>query len=309
MTNIASIDLNLLVAFEALLEERSVTRAAARVGLSQPAMSIALGRLRGVFRDPLFHRTGRGMIPTALALRLGAPVRGGLAQLRSALAGPPAFRPTTSTRSFRLGMIDYAEMVLLGPLLHRVQASAPGVQLFVRRLEHIFIAPEEDLRAGTFDAAIGFFPDASGLDSATHAQDLFQEVNVCIARKGNPLLRRPMTAQQFASAAQLGVFYRSETHGLIDNVLAGQGLRRRLVATTPHFLTVPHLVAESDVIAVVPAGLARRFRKLLPLEVRRTPVALPPLHMRLLWHDHTQDDPAQQWLRAVLVGQVRPALR
>jgi len=304
--NIASLNLNLLPVFEALLEERNVSRAAARVGLSQPAMSNALHRLRQAFDDDLFVRTRAAMTPTARALELAGPVRAALSQLRSALDDGPAFAPSVSTRSFRLAMSDYAELLLLGPLLRRVQQKAPEVQILVRRHDRIFIPPEAELRAGTFDATIGFFPEASALEPGTQSQDLFVEENVCIARKGNPLVKRPFTLRRFAAAGHVGVFYRSDSRGLIDSILAGHGLRRRLKATAPHFLSVPYIVAESDLIAVVPAGLAERFRKTLSLEVRKMPFTMPPLRMRFLWHNHSEDDPAHKWLRSEISDSFRP---
>ena len=303
--NITAVNLNLLLAFEALLEEQNVSRAAARIGLSQPAMSNALARLRDVFGDPLFHRTSRGMKATARALELAGPVRSGLAHLRSAFTERPPFDPTASTRSFRIAMTDYAELVLLAPLLRRVAQSAPAARIVVRRVERIFVPPEVELRAGAFDAAVGFFPDAKALDPRTRSLDLFAEENVCIARKGHPLLRRRFTLAEFAAAGHVGVFYRDDTVGLVDNILAGHGLRRRLRATTPHFLSAVAVVAGSDLIAVVPAGLAARYRKLLGLEIRRIPIRLPTFHMRLLWYEPSAEDPAQQWLRAEIaaVGQ------
>jgi len=264
-------------------------------------MSNALARLRQIFNDPLFQRTSRGMKATVRALELAAPVRNGLSHLRSALAERPRFDPAASARSFRIAMTDYAELVLLGPLLRSVVRTSPSVQIVVRRLESIFAPPEPDLRAGTFDAAIGFFPDANALDPHTRSLDLFSEENVCIARRGHPLLRRRFTLQEFASAGHIGVFYRDETVGLVDNILAGHGLRRRLHATTPHFLSTVSVVAESDLIAVVPAGLAARFRKSLRLEIRKLPVLLPTFHMRLLWFEHNSEDPGQQWLRSEIV--------
>jgi DNA-binding transcriptional LysR family regulator len=306
--NISAVNLNLLVVFEALFEERSVSRAAARVGLSQPAMSNALARLREMFGDPLFTRQRRGMAPTPRAVELAGPVRAGLAQLRGALAGPPAFDPTSSARTFRIACTDYAELLLGGPLLARVQAAAPAVQVVIRRLDRIFAAPEADLRAGAVDAAIGFFQDASALEPSTRVRELFAEPNVCIARRGHPLLRSRLTAQRFAAAPQAGIFYQAETRGLVDNVLAAEGLRRRLQATTPHFLAVPHLVASSDLVACVPAGLAARFRRWLPIEVRKLPVELPPFHMRLAWHATADDNPAQQWFRIQVVAACPRAL-
>lgn len=296
--NIAAVNLNLLLAFEALLDEQNVSRAAVRVGLSQPAMSNALTRLREVFGDRLFQRNSGGMKPTLRALELAVPVRSGLAQLRGALERQPQFDPTASARTFRIAMTDYAEFVLLGPLLRRVSLAAPSVQIVVRRVERIFVPPEPLLRTGTFDAAIGFFPEANALDPRTRSLDLFAEENVCIGRKGHPLMRRRFTMREFAAAGHVGIFYSDDTVGLIDNILAGHGLRRRLQATTPHFLSAISVVADSDLIAVVPAGLAARFRAQLKLEVRKMPIAMPTFHMRLVWYQHRSEDPAHQWLRS-----------
>jgi DNA-binding transcriptional LysR family regulator len=299
--NINSVNLNLLLAFEALLEEQNVSRAATRIGISQPAMSNALARLRELFNDPLFRRTSRGMKATSRALELAGPVRNGLTQLRGAFADRPLFDPRASTRSFRLAMTDYAELVLLGPLLQSVARAGGSTQIVVRRVERIFLPPEEELRAGSFDAAIGFYPDANSLDPHTRSLDLFAEQNVCIARKGHPLLRKGFTLRHFVVAGHIGVFYRDETVGLVDNILAGYGLRRRLLATTPHFLSAVCVVAKSDLIAIVPAGLAARFQRQFGLEIRRSPVRLPTFHMRLLWNEHNSEDPALEWLRSEIV--------
>jgi DNA-binding transcriptional LysR family regulator len=302
--NITAVNLNLLLAFEALLEEHNVSRAATRIGLSQPAMSNALARLRQVFGDPLFQRTSRGVKATARALELAGPVRSGLAHFRSALDERPRFDPAASTRSFRIAMTDYAELVLLGPLLRNVARTAPAVQIVARRVERIFVAPEADLRSGAFDAAIGFFPEANALDPRIRSADLFEERNVCIFRRAHPLLRKRFGLREFAAAGHVAVFYRDDTVGLIDNILAGHGLRRRIQATTPHFLSAPNVVAQSDLVAVVPEGLARRYRRALRLEIRKPPILLPTFHMRLLWHEHSSEDPAQQWLRSEILAAV-----
>ena len=299
--NIASVNLNLLLAFEALLEERSVSRAAGRIGLSQPAMSNALSRLREVFGDRLFARTKRGMLATPRALELAGPVRAGLTQLRTALEARTRFDPAASTRSFRLAMTDYAELLLLGPFLHHLEDHAPNVQIALRRPGRIFIAPEESLRDGTLDAAIGFFPEESALEPGTRSEELFVEDNVCIARRGHSLFRKPFTLRQFAAAKHVGVFYRPETRGFIDDILAGHGLRRRLQAATPHFLVIPYAVSASDLIAVVPAGLAAHFRRILPIEVRKVPLRMPRFRMRMLWHERATGDPAHQWLRSEIL--------
>ncbi|HEY2932410.1 MAG TPA: LysR family transcriptional regulator, partial [Acidobacteriota bacterium] len=235
--NIYSVNLNLLVYLEALLEEHSVSRAARRVGITQPAMSNALGRLRDLFEDPLFRRTARGIVPTPRAIQLSGSVRKALVEVRGLLGGQPAFDPATAMRTFRLAMTDYAELVLLGKLAQQLRRQAPGVQILVRRPERIFIPPEQELGTGAIDAAIGFYPDTTALEVSTHAMDLFEESNVCIARRGNPFVRKKWNTATFASAPQGGVFYRAESRGLVDNLLTAKGLRRQLVVTTPHFLS------------------------------------------------------------------------
>ena len=210
--NIAATDLNLLVAFEALLEEHSVSRAAARVGLSQPAMSSALGRLRGLFSDKLFVRTGRGVDPTPRALELAGPVRAGLEQLRRALEGEAQFDPSSSTRTFRLAMTDYAEWLLLAPLMQSLDRNAPGIQLHVRRLDRLFQTPDAELRAGVIDLAIGFFGDARTMQEGALAETLFEEENVVISRRGR---KGAMTLDAFTAARHAAIIYRSEPWGLI----------------------------------------------------------------------------------------------
>lgn len=296
-------DLNLLLVFEALLEERSVTRAAARVGLSQPAASSALSRLRTAFGDPLFRRSATGMSATPRAMQLGGPIRSALSQIRTALAESPGFDPSGSSRSFRIGMTDYAELVFLNRLVSRVLRDAPAVQILVRRLDHIFTPPQSDLQDGVLDFAIGFFPEASALEPDMRLLDLYSEENVCIARKGHSMLRGSLTVRRFAAAGHIGIFYRNEARGLVDTALAGYGMRRKLCVTTPHFYTAAQIVAKSDLIAVVPAGLARRFQKLLGLEVRKLPVRMPPLHLRLLWHQRTTEDAGLNWIRNVIASE------
>ncbi len=297
--NISAIDLNLLVTFEALLEEHSVTRAAARVGLSQPAMSSALGRLRGLFDDPLFVRTGRGIEPTARALELAVPVRAGLQHLRRAFEGEAAFDASSSTRSFRLAMTDYAEWLLLGPLMKRLDRRAPEVRLHVRRLDRLFQTPDLELRSGSIDLAIGFFGDSRAMQEGMLSETLTEEENVVISRKG-ARQHRSMTLEAFTAARHAAIIYRPEPWGLIDQELAARGARRRLALAVPHFHTVMAAVAESDLIACVPRRLAELYRTQLGLRVAAVPFTMPPFQTRMVWHRQSGNDPALLWLQSEL---------
>ncbi len=295
--NISTFDLNLLPLFEALLDERSVSRAAARVGLTQPALSNAIRRMREVIGDPLFIRTARGMRPTPRAEQLAGPVRAALAHTRSALSGESAFDPATTARTFRLAMNDYSEWRLEALIIERACGPSSGASVQVRRVDTLFGVPEADLRNGTLDAAVGFFPDPRSLEEGTLSETLFEEDNVVVGRRGNPALRKRLTLERFAELNHAAVIYRAEPWGIVDQELASHGLRRRLRLATPHFLTALKAVAESDLIACVPAGLAQEFQRAMGLTIRPLPIRLPRFVTRMLWAHQWQHDPAHVWLR------------
>jgi len=299
--NLQAIDLNLLVAFEALMDERHVTRAARRVGLSQPAMSNALTRLRRTFDDPLLVRTPSGMTPTPAAQTLIEAVRAALSQLRAALEDKPAFNPAASGRAFHVLTSDYAEIVLLAPLVGKLREQAGGVSIRVHRPPNVFQPPSRTALSDSFDLAIGFFPDALSLDTSVRSEVLFEEDNVCIARANHPSIKSKISIRQYATAQHAAVFYKSEGPGVIDTILAQKGLTRQLAVLAPHFASVPFIVAESDLIATVPRRLALRFSKALKLQVLAIPFTLPPFRLAMLWHERVDSDPAHAWLRGLVV--------
>lgn len=298
--NLQSIDLNLLVAFEALMEERNVTRAASRVGLSQPAMSNALTRLRRTFGDPLLVRTPSGMAPTPAALALIETVRAALSHLRAALEEKPAFNPAASRRAFHVLTSDYAEIVLLAPLVGRLREQAGGVSIRVHRPPNVFQPPSRTALSDSFDLAIGFFPDALSLDASVRSEVLFEEDNVCIAGSDHSSIKSKISIRQYAAARHAAVFYKSEGPGVIDTILAQKGLTRELAVLAPHFASVPFIVAESDLIATIPRRLALRFSKALRLQVLPVPFTIPPFRLAMLWHERMDSDPAHAWLRALI---------
>jgi DNA-binding transcriptional LysR family regulator len=298
--NLRSIDLNLLVAFEALIEERHVTRAARRVGLSQPAMSNALSRLRRTLGDPLLVRTAEGMALTPAAEALASAVRAAFGPLREALEEKPRFDPRSSHRTFNLLMNDYVEIFLLAPLVSVLRARASGIGVRVHRWRNLFKPPPAVALAGSFDLAAGFFPDALGVDAALHTTLLWEEKNVCIARRDHPKIRGKMTLSQYAEAGHVAVFYKAQGPGLIDTLLSEKGYERRSTVVVPHFSSVPFMVACSDLIATVPEGLARRFAPWLRLQVLPVPFEMPPFRMSMLWHARFQADAAQVWFRELV---------
>ena len=299
--NLQSIDLNLLVAFEALMDERHVTRAARRVGLSQPAMSNALTRLRRTFDDPLLVRTPGGMTPTPAAQALIAAVREALSQLRAVLEQKPAFNPAASRRAFHVLTNDYAEIVLLAPLLGKLRKQAADVSIRVHRPPNVFQPPSRTALSDSYDLAVGFFPDALSLDASIRSEVLLEEDNVCIASGNHPTIRSRISMRQYASERHAAVFYKSEGPGVIDTILAQKGLARHLAVLAPHFTSVPFIVAESDLIATVPRRLAARFKRELKLQVLPVPFTIPPFRLSMLWHERVDSDPAHAWLRGLFV--------
>jgi DNA-binding transcriptional LysR family regulator len=301
--NIRSFDLNLLLAFESLMIEKSVTRAARRSGLSQPAMSNALARLRRTFDDPLLVRTSEGMKPTPVAHSLIVPVRAALDGLRAAVEEKPVFDAAASHRTFHLLANDYAEIVLLAPMIKKLQASAGEVTLRIDRPRSLFQSPAPSSLADSFDLAIGFFPDALSLEANLRSELLWEESNVCIARAGHPSVRGKLSLGQYSAAHHVAVFYKQEGAGVIDSVLQQKGYSRRSVVLVPHFASVAFMVSASDLIATVPERLARQFAKSLKLQMLRVPVALPPFRLVMLWHERNHTDPGHSWLRS-LVGEM-----
>jgi DNA-binding transcriptional LysR family regulator len=298
--NLQTFDLNLLVAFEALMIEKSVTRAARRVGLSQPAMSNALARLRRTFNDPLLVRTIDGMTPTPRAQSLIGPVRASLTQLRAALEQRPAFEPRASRRTFRMLTSDYVEITLIGPLIKALRDQSSGITIRLSRPANLFQSPTPASLSDSYDLALGFFPDALTLDASLRSEQLWEENNACIASASHPVIKGKITMKQYAAAHHAAVFYKSEGPGVIDTLLAQKGLTRRAVALVPHFASIFFIVSATDLIATVPEHLAREFSKQLKLQVLPAPLALPPFRLSMLWHESLDPEPAHAWLRAVV---------
>lgn len=304
--NIAGSDLNLLFVFEALLSERSVSRAAAKIGRSQPAVSNALGRLRRDLRDPLFVRIGRGMVPTPRALDLAPEVAAALGHARRAFGGP-AFHADRSSREFRLAASDDVEHRLLPPLLRRLGAAAPHVTVAVRRLPGLFQVPEDDLRSGAVDFAIGRLPGPPAVESGLFLHRLYRDRFVCIVRRGHPAIGRRLDRARFLAAGHAAVFSPGRGPGMIDGILSERGEKRRVVLSVPHFLSIPFVVARTDLIATVPESVAEAFETRLALRRFPCPIPIPVIDVNLVWHGRSHEDPSHVWLRDRILDAARRA--
>lgn len=294
-------DWNLLKCLEALLAERNVTRAARRVGLSQPAMSRALGRLRTVFGDELFVRAGKGMEPTPRAEKLVSLLRDMRESLTIAVA-ESVFQPRTSEREFVVAGADLAELTLVPKLVRVLAREAPLVSL---RYVSAARGPEEMLLDRSVDLVLN--PRLASEGSRIVGQKLFDEEFSCIVRADHPEVGRRLGLAKFCALEHLLIAPRGTRGGIVDGKLAELGLRRRVALLVPSFLSAPEIVAQSDLIATLPTRIARLAASRLPLRVLPPPLEVPGFSMMQYWSAVHTDDPAHRFLRGAMERAARLA--
>src|SRR5437660_2174627 len=287
--NVRDIDLNLLRVFDAVRRERGVTPAAAGLGLTQPAVSNALARLRGLFGDPLFVRTPGGMDATPFARELAEPVRQALALLDSALAHGPGFDPGSATRAFRFYMSDLGQIEFLPPLIERAQRAAPGVRLEAVALDVEDIA--DALATGALDLAVGFLP---GLGPPVRRRALFRDPYLCLMRGEHPI--KTLTKRKFLDASHALVTYRGG-HRVAEEALERAGLARRISLRLPHFTVVPMVLERTNLICTLPARVARVFERRVKHNSPPPPVPIPVADVAVHWHERFEADQGNRWLR------------
>ncbi|HET9953786.1 MAG TPA: LysR family transcriptional regulator [Polyangiaceae bacterium] len=287
---LSSIDLNLLVVLRALLSERHVTRAAARVGLSQSATSHALSRLRELYGDPLLVRSGRALALTPRAARLLPALERGLDELRGTVIGDSEFVPSSARRTFAIGMSDYLQVLVMGPLLRQLAAQAPGVDLSVV----VFSNVRERIESESIDLALSI-PGAE--TQGLREERLFEEDFTCIVRRDHPEIRRRLSLEKYLDQRHVVVAPGGTPGSVVDAVLAQRGLERRIALRVTNFLIAPVVVSETDLINTMPSRLARQVAKTYPLRLLPPPLELPRFDYRMYWHPRLDHDPAQRWLR------------
>ena len=296
---LTSIDVNLLVVLRALLAERHVTRAAARVGLSQSATSHALSRLRELYEDPLLVRSGRTLQLTPRASSLLPLLERGLSDLQHTLTGEAAFEAGTAERAFTIGMADYMQAILMGPLLRRLASKAPRVDLSV-----VSFPNWRDLvEAGRIDLALTVSGDPP--PSTFSVQELFADDFMCMVRRGHPLIKKKLSLADYLKLRHIVVAPSGTTGSLVDTELERRGLSRRIALRVSNFLIAPIVVCKTDFINTMPTRLARQAAKDYPLQLLPTPFPLPSFGLRMSWHPRLDNDPAQRWLRESLIAVCR----
>jgi DNA-binding transcriptional LysR family regulator len=291
---LAGIDLNLLTSLDALLDEKNVTRAARRLGVSQPAVSHNLRRLRELLGDPLLVRAPGGMQITPRAAELQPAVRAALEAAEAVLQAAPVFEPARAERTFVLAMMDQAAFQLLPPLIERIAAAAPGITLQLR-------PPPPDvtvaLTEGAIELTIGVFGDSP---AGIRHEVLWVEHFACVIRRHGPGTRGPFELARYLARPHLLVAPRGLPGSVVDDLLARTGQRRRITLVVPHFLVAPAIIATSDLVWTAPAGLAHALAERYPLAVRPPPLAIPSFAIALRWHLRLDRDPGLAWLRAQL---------
>ncbi len=294
MSNLRNFDLNLLLAFDVLMQERNVTRASERMFVTQSAMSHTLHRLRQQLDDPLLVKTPSGMQPTDRALALVDPVRRLLLEMDRLLEPPQAFDPVTSQRRFTIAATDYMEFLLLPELGRLFEQTAPGVDIHVKRTESAF--PVTPLENGSLDVVLGF---ASVLEppAQLNCEHLFVDQMACAVRADHPKISHAPTLEEYLAAGHMLISRTGSQVGVIDEKLTELGLERRINMIVPHFLSAPLIVTETDMILSLPYRLALQFRKLVALKILPVPIELPNYDLAMIWHPLREKDPAHGWLR------------
>jgi len=289
------IDLNLLVLFNQLLVERRVSKVAENLGLTQPAVSNSLARLRKLLGDELFLRTPSGMEPTPYADQLAESVTYALAMIHSALNQRSTFDPANATRSFTVGMTDIGEIYFLPTLVDRLRRLAPGVTLSTVRNTAVNL--KDEMEAGKVDLAIGLLPQLRG---GFFQRRLFRQRYVCLFRQGHKLDKKKISLGEFSAAEHLVVISAGTGHGKVDELLKRSGVERDVRLTVPHFVGVGQILQASDLVATVPERLAQRLVEPFKLACVAHPAKLPEVAINVFWHAKFHKAPANQWLRSLV---------
>lgn len=287
-------DLNLIPVLVAVADARHVSLAATRLGMSQPGVSNALRRLRIAYRDPLFVRTARGMEPTPRAAKLIDAARAMLDLHRREMQGEGAFNPREMADEFRFAMSDIGEMVFLPRILEHLRMFAPPASTRSVSLPHAQLI--EAMQDGRIDLAVGYFPDFKG--AHFFQQKLFSHGFVCLMRSRHPAADQPLSKRRFAALEHAVVQAEGRSQELFERHLERIGLRRRVVLHVPHFMSIPYVIAKSDLIVTVPLAVGTAFAARGDIRLIRPAFPLPRFDLKQHWHRRVHYDARNRWLRA-----------
>jgi DNA-binding transcriptional LysR family regulator len=292
-----SFDLNLLPVLVAIHEHGSVTSAAQHLGMSQPAVSTALSKLRHKYGDPLFHRAGHGMKATARMRALIQPLRESLARVDDSFATEAVFNPKTTQRTFIFAMSDLGEMVFMPKILKRMRKLAPraAVRSVAASAAHI----ERGLETGEIDVAVGYFPDLR--EKSFLEKHLFFHHFVCLLRADHPITSSALSMAQFLGLEHAVVYGAGRTYEMFERYLRAKKLHRRVVLETPHFLSIPSIISRSDLVVTVPHAVGLFVKDVhMNIRIAQPPMRTPKIDLKLHWHRNFQRDPKNKWLRELV---------
>lgn len=298
--NLRNVDLNLLVVFDTLMRIRHVSRAAAHLGIGQPGMSAALGRLRRLFGDPLLVRQGNEMAPTDRALALQPEVIMLLREVAKVIAPPQDFEPETSDRSFRLRMSDLLSVLLLPGLVGRFATTAPQIRCEILHLSPT--ATVDAMERDTVELAVSTDLD---IPKSISIQHLFDDHVVCLARHDLAIERHLQDAEAFVELPQIRVSQSPIDDRFADRQLREKGLKRDVALTVPHWLAVPDILAASSLVVVIPASIAVKMSDRLTLKAYPLPFLNKGFKWSLYWHKRHETDPGHAWLRQAITDHCR----
>jgi DNA-binding transcriptional LysR family regulator len=292
----ARLDLNLLSVAVAIHEAGSVSAAARQLAMSQPAVSIALNKLRHALGDPLFVRTPRGMEPTPRAVAVVASTKEILARVENEVLAKGEFDPARSTHTFTFALSDIGDMVFLPRLLQALRVEAPR-----SAVKSVSLSPpeiERGLHLGNIDLAIGFFPDLKGTNF--FQQRLFSHTFVCLMRADHPISGHRLTVKQFLALEHAVVRAAGRSQEVFERFLERKRLRRRIVLHTPHFMSIPMVIAKSDLVVTVPLAVGTCFAQSARIKLVRLPFDIPKFDLKQHWHRRYHHDPRNRWIRALV---------
>ena len=301
MTKLHNLDLKLLQLFAGVYRQRNLSRVAEQMGLTQPAVSLGLGRLRQHFADPLFVRVGGTMEPTPVAEQLHELAANAIAQLEALLAFQPAFDPGKDARTFRIAMTDVGQVVILPRLLNTLADIAPLIKVDVRQ-----VSPEtaDHLQRGVLDLALGSLPD---LEGRFVQQAIFLETFSCLVRQNHPRIGATLTARQYQDEQHVVVETSGTGHFVIERDLARKGLVRQVGVRIPHFIGLPAIVGSTNFVATLPSRAAHILAEGSTARVLALPVKIPGYQVRQQWHERMQRDPGHIWLRHLMMNLFKDA--
>ncbi len=289
-------DLNLLPVVLAIFEEKSVSGAGKKLGMSQPATSAALNRLRLAFGDQLFVRTAGGMEPTPRALSLIQPTRDILGRVEDDVLQAEAFDPATTRTRFTFVLSDIGEMVFLPRLLERIQREAPHASVSSMTLS---VADTTDaIESGRVDLAIGYFPDLQ--KNNFFQQRLFSHPFTCLLRSGHKIRGDSLSMQQFLDLGHAVIRSEGRSQEVFERYLVKKKIERRVVLSTPHFMSIPFIISTTDLVATVPLAVGTSFAQFADVKLMQPPIAIPKFDLKQHWHRKYHEDARSKWLRSVV---------